>query len=159
MICTWYSWCHCHPIISCSSKIQNGLPFWCQLTQVVLGKGSLNGCSSSSSSALPLFIQLNKHYHKTHRIIKQVIRYLYRLWCWNLRSSTKGEIPFLHASEGISRKDNARPLAAVNPHQCSYAIGWVIGRTSDPQNNLCHLSATTSIGSLLVQRLLWATQL
>ena len=27
------------PIISCFSKIQNGLPFWCQLTQVVLEKG------------------------------------------------------------------------------------------------------------------------
>jgi len=26
------------PIISCFSKIQNGLPFWCQLTQVVLKK-------------------------------------------------------------------------------------------------------------------------
>jgi len=39
MICTWSSWCHCHPIISCSSKIQNGLPFWCRLTQVVLEKG------------------------------------------------------------------------------------------------------------------------
>jgi len=23
----------------CSSKIQNGLPFWCRLTQVVLEKG------------------------------------------------------------------------------------------------------------------------
>jgi len=38
MICIWSSWCHCHPIISCSSKIQNGLPFWCWLTQVVLEK-------------------------------------------------------------------------------------------------------------------------
>ena len=28
------------PNISCSSKIQNGLPFWCQLTQVVLEKDS-----------------------------------------------------------------------------------------------------------------------
>jgi len=28
MICTWSSWCHCHPIISCSGKIQNSLPFW-----------------------------------------------------------------------------------------------------------------------------------
>jgi len=26
MICIWSSWCHCHPIISCSSKIQNVLP-------------------------------------------------------------------------------------------------------------------------------------
>ena len=38
MICRWFSWCHCYPIISCSSKIQNGLPFWCRLTQVVLEK-------------------------------------------------------------------------------------------------------------------------
>jgi len=29
---------HCHPIISYSSKIQNGLPFWCRLTQVVKEK-------------------------------------------------------------------------------------------------------------------------
>jgi len=49
MICIWSSWCHCHSIISCSSKIQNGLPFWCRSTQVVLEKWPLNGCSSSSS--------------------------------------------------------------------------------------------------------------
>jgi len=45
MICIWSSWCHCHPIISCSSNIQNGVPFWCRLTQVVLEKRPLNGCS------------------------------------------------------------------------------------------------------------------
>jgi len=39
MICIWSNWCYCHPIISCFSKIQNGLPFWCRLTQVVLEKG------------------------------------------------------------------------------------------------------------------------
>jgi len=50
MICIWSSWCHCHPIISCSSKIQNGLPFWCRLTHVVLEKRPLNGRSSSSVS-------------------------------------------------------------------------------------------------------------
>jgi len=32
------------PIISRSSKIQNGLPLWCWLTQVVLEKRPLNGC-------------------------------------------------------------------------------------------------------------------
>jgi len=32
------------PIISCYSKIQNGLPFWCWLTQVVLEKRPLNVC-------------------------------------------------------------------------------------------------------------------
>jgi len=49
MICIWSRSCHCHPIISCSSKIQNGLPFYCRLTQVVLEQRLLNGCSSSSS--------------------------------------------------------------------------------------------------------------
>jgi len=51
MICIWSSWCHHHPIISCTSKIQNGLPFWCWLPMVVLEKTPLNGCSSSSSSS------------------------------------------------------------------------------------------------------------
>jgi len=45
MICIWSSWCHCHPIVSCCSKIQNGLHFWCRPTQVVLEKRPLNGCS------------------------------------------------------------------------------------------------------------------
>jgi len=40
MICIWSSWCHCHPIISCSSKI--------------LEKRPLHGSSSSSSSTLVL---------------------------------------------------------------------------------------------------------
>jgi len=47
MICLWSSRCHCHCIISCYNKIQNGLSFWCQLTQVFLEKRPLNGCSSS----------------------------------------------------------------------------------------------------------------
>jgi len=40
--CKWFAmsiWWHCHPIISCSSKTQNGLPFCWRLTQVVLKKG------------------------------------------------------------------------------------------------------------------------
>jgi len=42
MICIRSSSCHCHPIISCFIKIQNGLPFWSRLTQVVLEKRPLN---------------------------------------------------------------------------------------------------------------------
>jgi len=38
MICILSSWCHCHTIISCFTKIQ------CQLTQVVLETRPLNGC-------------------------------------------------------------------------------------------------------------------
>jgi len=33
------------PIISCLIKIQNGLPFWCWLSQVVPEKRPLNGCA------------------------------------------------------------------------------------------------------------------
>jgi len=58
MICICSSWYHCHPIISCSSKIQNGLPFWCRLTQVVLEKRPLNGCSTCSSSSYVFHIGL-----------------------------------------------------------------------------------------------------
>ena len=43
MICTWSSWCHCHPISSCFVKIQIGLTW---LTQIVLEKRPLNGCLS-----------------------------------------------------------------------------------------------------------------
>jgi len=50
MICISSSWCHCHLIISCSSKIQNGLPFSCQLTQIVL--------ESSSSSLERMFMRI-----------------------------------------------------------------------------------------------------
>jgi len=38
MIWIWSSRCHCHPIISGFIIIQNGLPFWCRLTQAVLEK-------------------------------------------------------------------------------------------------------------------------
>jgi len=50
MICIWSSWCHCHSIISCSGKIQNGLPSWCRLSQVVLEKRPLNRRSGSSTA-------------------------------------------------------------------------------------------------------------
>jgi len=43
---------HCHLL---SSKIQNGLPFCCQLARVVLEKRPLNGHSSSSSSSSGTF--------------------------------------------------------------------------------------------------------
>jgi len=39
------------PIISCLIKSRLVLPFWYRLTQVVLEKRPLNGCSSSSSSS------------------------------------------------------------------------------------------------------------
>jgi len=68
MICIWSSRCHWRPIISCSSKIQNGLLFWCRPTQVVLEKRPLNGCSSSSSTSS--LILKNTHTVATNSIIR-----------------------------------------------------------------------------------------
>ena len=52
--CKWFAYgpadATATPIISRSSEIQNGLPFWCRLTQVMLEKKLLNRCSSCNSS-------------------------------------------------------------------------------------------------------------
>jgi len=61
MICIWSSWCHCHLIISCSSKIQNGLPFWCQFTQIVLEKRPLNDVVAVEAMHLPPYWISNKY--------------------------------------------------------------------------------------------------
>ena len=45
--CIWPSGFHCHSL-SRFSKFRLVLPFWYQLTQVVLDKGPLNGCVCSS---------------------------------------------------------------------------------------------------------------
>ena len=42
--CTWPSWCQCHSLSLISVKSRLVLPFWYQLTQLVLDKGPLNGC-------------------------------------------------------------------------------------------------------------------
>jgi len=52
IVCIWSSWCHCHPQTPsslASFKSRLVLPFLYRLTQVVLEKGPLNGCNSSSS--------------------------------------------------------------------------------------------------------------
>jgi len=46
MICIWSTWCHCHPSSLVSVKSRMVLSFWYQLTQVVLEKRPLNGCSN-----------------------------------------------------------------------------------------------------------------
>ena len=40
----WPSWCHCHSVSVSLVKSRLVLPFWYQLTRVVLEKGPLNGC-------------------------------------------------------------------------------------------------------------------
>jgi len=41
MICTWSSWCHCHPFISCFIKIQDGLTFMVQAYAGYFGKEAI----------------------------------------------------------------------------------------------------------------------
>ena len=43
--CLWPSWCHCHSLSLAPVKSRFVLPFWYRLTQVVLEKRPLNGCS------------------------------------------------------------------------------------------------------------------
>ena len=52
IVCIWSSWCHCHPKTPSSPasfKSTLVLPFWYWITQAVLEKRPLNGCSSISS--------------------------------------------------------------------------------------------------------------
>ena len=43
--CIWPSWCHCHSLSLAPVKSRLVLLFWIRLTQVVLEKRPLNGCS------------------------------------------------------------------------------------------------------------------
>jgi len=43
--CIWPSWCHCHSLSLAPVKSRLVLPSWYRLTQVVLEKRPLNGCS------------------------------------------------------------------------------------------------------------------
>ena len=64
--CIWPSWCHCHSLSLASVKSRLVLPFWYRLTWVVLDKGPLNVCSSSSSS----MTRLRDFEHKSLTISK-----------------------------------------------------------------------------------------
>jgi len=46
MISIWFHWCHCHPIVSCFIKIQNGFTFLVPAYPGCPGKRPLNGCLS-----------------------------------------------------------------------------------------------------------------
>ena len=54
--CIWPSWCHCHSLSLAAVKSRLVLPFWYRLTQVVLEKRPLNGCSSSSTYLLSYYL-------------------------------------------------------------------------------------------------------
>jgi len=49
--CIWPSWCHFHSLSLASVKSRLVLPFWYRPTQVVPGKGPLNGCVCACACA------------------------------------------------------------------------------------------------------------
>ena len=56
--CIWPSWCHCHSLSLALVKSRLVLPFWYQLTWIVLEKGSLNGCVCVLFSLLQVTTEL-----------------------------------------------------------------------------------------------------
>ena len=70
--CIWPSWCHCHSLSLAPVKSRLVLPFWYRLTQVVLEKRPLNGCSCSCSCCFVLSLNTvlqhhiqSQHFHPT----------------------------------------------------------------------------------------------
>ena len=63
--CIRPSWCHCHSLSLAPVKSRLVLPFWYRLTQVVLEKRPLNGCSWLQ--CMVIFMSFHgsgrKHYH------------------------------------------------------------------------------------------------
>ena len=49
-------WCHCHSLFLASEKSRLVLPFWYRLTQIVLEKRPLNGCSSKITNCTSPFL-------------------------------------------------------------------------------------------------------
>jgi len=47
IICIWFSWCHCHPIVSCFIKIQNGFTFLMPAYPACPGKEAIKQVSMS----------------------------------------------------------------------------------------------------------------
>jgi len=118
MICIWSSWCHCHPIISCSIKIQNGLPFWCRLTQVVLEKRLLNGCSSSSSSSHRLA------FHYFHKLVMSLYVNWLKLVPTSQSRHKESSAPSIWIKSPVVDEDRMRPghFSAL-----TLLVGWQEG--------------------------------
>jgi len=55
---------HYHPIISRSSKIQNGLPFWCWLTQLVLEKKAVKWMQHVIVVCIHRYVHKDSHTNK-----------------------------------------------------------------------------------------------
>jgi len=85
MIYIWSSSCHCRPIISCSSKIQNGLPFWCRLTQVVIEKRPLNDVAVVVVGSLLIIIMAALWNRADHYIFAVVSFFFFLFSLPNLR--------------------------------------------------------------------------
>ena len=83
IVCIWSSWCHCIPKphhLLPRFKSRLVLPFWYRLTQVVLEKRLLNGCSNGSSSRSWSVIDWLKYVSIASHILTRVVV----CYCWQL---------------------------------------------------------------------------
>ena len=110
MFCMWFSWCHCHPITSCFSKIQMVLCFWYQFTQVVLEKRPLNGNSYCRWYICYSFVNMLSRFD---------------VMCFQLMAVLENFRFFSHQIfRGSEVKYSKVGFLALTPHQTSTQILW-----------------------------------
>jgi len=61
MICTWSSWCHCHPIIFWFIKIQTGLTFLVPSHPGCPGKEAVKGCLTVNIINITIITSIKQH--------------------------------------------------------------------------------------------------
>ena len=104
MICIMFYTC----IICCSSKIQNGLRFWCHHAQAIPINWPLNECVSSTVEKVYqcwLFIHpCSRTPNSTSSTCIFIRFYGVWIWLWNELVRFKAPLPRLHREMGLRRQ-------------------------------------------------------
>ena len=173
MICIWSSWCHCHPIISCFSKILNGLPFWCRLTQVVLEKRPLNVCMCMYVSHInhvlfycSICMTLVSYGTDVARFVPpciKLVKALDELWskCWNdilatiqQELSRPNVIPRRHEQQHILQQNSSVQYFTCDGH---HTVNFTDTSTPCTMFRNCSLMLSTSFSGLF-SRTTWVSR-
>ena len=133
--CIQPSWCHCQSLFLAPVKSRLVLPFWYRLTQVVLEKWPLNGCSCSCWEAVCGGDQISPVSLCFHR---RVVAQRASVWC---NSST------LQIASTRFNRSTRDALSRNNPaclrHQPTVRVDHVCGVIA------CNMCYTTALSSKL----------